>query len=87
MIVDRPSMVAAEAINTQVSKKFAYLALKKNSTQVNIGRAGKKNCLVTGMSRASMSNADAPVFVIGPGAWLIESENMVMMINTKYFAS
>ena len=45
-----------------------YRALKKNTSHVNMGRKGRKNCLVTGISKASMSKADAPVFINGPGA-------------------
>ena len=64
-----------------------YRALKKNTSQVATGRNGKKNCLVTGMSSKSMSNEAAPVFIIGPGAWLMESENIASMINIKYCPS
>jgi hypothetical protein len=45
-----------------------YRALKKKSSQVKIGRAGRKNCLVIGISRASIKRAAAPVFINGPGA-------------------
>jgi hypothetical protein len=58
--------------------------LKKKTSQVNIGRKGRKNCLVTGISSASIINDAAPVFTIGPGAWLIESENMPRMIRKRY---
>jgi hypothetical protein len=47
------------------------------------GRAGRKNCLVIGISRASIKRAAAPVFINGPGAWLIESEKIASMINIK----
>lgn len=58
-------------------------ALKKKSSQVKIGRAGRKNCLVIGISRASIKRAAAPVFISGPGAWLIDSEKIASMINIK----
>jgi hypothetical protein len=45
-----------------------YRALKKNSSQVKTGRTGRKNCLVTGMRSASISNDAAPVLTSGPGA-------------------
>jgi hypothetical protein len=48
--------------------KDTYRALKKKSSQVKIGRAGRKNCLVIGISRASIKRAAAPVFINGPGA-------------------
>ena len=57
-------------------ERTTYRALKKNISQVNIGSTGRKNCRVTGMSNASMSKDAAPVFNSGPGAWLIESENI-----------
>jgi len=61
--------------------------LKKKRSQVNMGRTGRKNWRVTGMSNASISNDAAPVFTSGPGAWLIESENRLRMINIKYCPS
>jgi hypothetical protein len=61
--------------------------LKKKTSQVNIGNTGKKNCLVIGISSASMSNDAAPVLTKGPGAWLIESEKMAMIIRIKYCPS
>lgn len=61
--------------------------MKKKSNQVNTGRTGRKNCLVTGTSRARMSNDAAPVFISGPGAWLMEREKMEMMINIIYCPS
>ena len=64
-----------------------YRALKKNSSQVNIGSTGRKNCLVIGTNNASISNVAAPVFIKGPGAWLMERENMQRIINIKYCPS
>jgi hypothetical protein len=64
-----------------------YRALKKKTSQVKMGRTGRKNCLVMGMSRASMSNDAAPVLTKGPGAWLMESEKMAMMIRIRYWPS
>jgi len=61
--------------------------LKKKTSHVAMGRNGRKNCLVAGMSRSPISNEAAPVFIIGPGAWLMESENTAIMINTRYFPS
>ncbi len=71
----------------QESGKSTYRALKKKSNQVKIGRTGKKNCLVIGMSRAPISNDAAPVFTNGLGAWLTESEKTLMMINIRYWPS
>jgi hypothetical protein len=64
-----------------------YRALKKKSNQVKIGSAGKKNCLVIGISNMSMSSDAAPVFIMGPGAWLTDSEKMAIMISIKYCPS
>lgn len=61
--------------------------MKKKSNQVKIGRTGRKNCLVTGMSSASISKDAAAVLTSGPGAWLMESEKMATMINIKYCPS
>jgi hypothetical protein len=46
----------------------AYRALKKKSSQVNIGSTGRKNCLVIGTNKASISSDAAPVLSNGPGA-------------------
>lgn len=62
-------------------------ALKKNTSQVKIGRTGRKNCLVIGISRAKINNDAAPVFTNGPGAWLIDRENIARMINIMYCPS
>jgi hypothetical protein len=71
----------------KLRKLATYRALKKKRSQVNIGSTGKKNCLVTGTNNASISNDAAPVLTNGPGAWLMESENMQSMINIKYCPS
>lgn len=42
--------------------------MKKKNSHVAIGRNGRKNCLVIGMSSNSISRPAAPVFTIGPGA-------------------
>lgn len=52
-----------------------------------MGRKGSRNCLVTGISRPIMIRDAAPVFIIGLGASLMESEKMPIMINTKYWPS
>ena len=64
-------------------KLKTYRALKKKSSQVAIGRKGRKNCLVIGMSNTSISRAAAPVFINGPGAWLIDSENIASMMSIR----
>jgi len=61
--------------------------LKKNNSQVKMGSAGKKNCLVIGIKSASMSADAAPVLRRGPGAWLTEREKMAMMISMRYCPS
>jgi hypothetical protein len=64
-----------------------YRALKKNTSHVNIGSTGRKNCRVIGMRSASINNVAAPVLTIGPGAWLIDSEKMASIIKIKYCPS
>lgn len=64
-----------------------YRALKKNTSQVNIGRTGRKNCLVIGMSSARIRRDAAPVLTTGPGAWLIEREKIASMIRIMYWPS
>jgi hypothetical protein len=87
----RMSIICSEHPQTQKlfeeSKAATYRALKKNSSQVKIGSTGRKNCLVIGTNNASISSVAAPVLINGPGAWLMESENMHRIINIKYCPS
>ena len=63
---------------------MAYRHEKKNTSHVNIGRNGKKNWLVTGMRRAAIRSATAPVFSNGLGDGLIDSTNIPSEIKNRY---
>ena len=65
-------------------EKSAHLQEKKNTSQVMIGRNGRKNCRVTGMSNAVMRRVAAPVFTMGPGVSLMDKAKMPRMMRTKY---
>jgi hypothetical protein len=63
---------------------IAYRHEKKNTSHVKIGRNGKKNWLVTGIRRAAMRSATAPVFSNGLGDGLIDSANIPSEIKNRY---
>ncbi len=71
----------------EIDCKSTYRALKKKSSQTKTGRTGRKNCLVTGIKSAPINSVAAPVFTMGPGAWLTESEKIVRITKIKYFPS
>lgn len=52
-----------------------------------MGRNGKKNWLVTGMSRAATRSVTAAIFRKGPGDGLIDNANMPRVTRSKYWAS
>lgn len=64
--------------------KETYCAEKKKTSHVAMGRKGRKNCLVIGMSNAMISNVAAPVLTRGPGAGVTDSEKMPKMMSTRY---
>jgi hypothetical protein len=65
------------------NKLIAYLHEKNNTNQLTTGRNGNQNCLVIGMSIASIKRLATPVLMSGPGNSMMDKQKMPkIMMNT-----
>jgi len=65
----------------------AYWHEKRNSNHVNIGKNGKKNCLVNGTTNVTISPVANIVFTSGPACSLIHIAKMSKTARNRYCAS
>jgi len=64
-----------------------YWHEKRNSNHVNIGKNGKKNCLVNGTTNVTIKPVANIVFTSGPACSLIHIANMSNTAKNRYCAS
>ncbi len=62
----------------QEKKKMRYPAM---------GRKGRKNCLVNGMTKLRMRPVATSIFIAGPGDWAMLRQKMPRMARKRYCAS
>lgn len=67
-----------------VAQSRTYRQEKKNINQVNIGKNGRKNWLVTGIKSAALSKRTAPALRRGDGEGLIHMANSPNEKNKAY---
>ena len=65
----------------------AYWHEKRNSSHVNIGKNGKKNCLVNGTTSVTINPVANIVFTSGPACSLMHIAKMSKTARKRYCAS
>jgi len=65
----------------------AYWHEKRNSSHVNIGKNGKKNCLVNGTTSVTINPVANIVFISGPACSLIHIAKISSTARKRYCAS